>query len=62
MIFIVVLPVLNPDFATLLPYALTFLSKLMFGWTAAGIAQFIFAARTNNLDSEPARRFQRAAH
>jgi hypothetical protein len=50
--FVVVLPVLNPDFVTLLPYGITFLSKLMFGLTAACVAQFIFATRKNNTDSK----------
>jgi hypothetical protein len=50
--FVVVLPVLNPDFVTLLPYAITFLSKLMFGLTAARVAQFIFATRTNSMDGK----------
>ena len=48
-----VLPVLNPDFVTQLPYAITFLSKLMFGLTAARVAQFILATRTNSMDSKP---------
>jgi hypothetical protein len=52
--FVVVLPALNPEFVTLLPYAITFLSKLMFGWTAARVAQIIFATRTNNMSDEPA--------
>jgi len=33
--FFMVLPMLSPDFVTLLPLPVTLASKLMFGWTAA---------------------------
>jgi hypothetical protein len=48
--FFVVLPALGSDFARLLPYAVTFASKLSFGLTAAGVLAWIGSAG-------PARRF-----
>jgi hypothetical protein len=54
--FFVVLPLLSPAFVTLLPYAVTLLSKLMFGLTAAWTMQCISTAATSSAPPSPALR------
>jgi hypothetical protein len=43
--FFVVLPVINPQFVGLVPYAVSFVSKLLFGVAAAGTLQAVQAVR-----------------
>jgi len=37
--FFVVVPTLNPVFVTLLPYPITLLSKILFGWAMVSVMQ-----------------------
>lgn len=45
--FFIVLPVLSPSFVTLLPYSVTLVSKLMFGWAAAMTLHALSGAQTH---------------
>ena len=45
--FFIVLPLLSPSFVTLLPYSVTLVSKLMFGWAAAMTLHALSGAQTH---------------
>jgi hypothetical protein len=52
--FFIVLPALSPAFVTLLPYAVTLVSKLMFGCAAAWTMQLASVAGANGKGDKPA--------
>jgi ABC-type Na+ efflux pump permease subunit len=49
--FFMVLPVLSPEFVTLLPLSITLASKLMFGWAAAAALLRLSPMREQNMGS-----------
>lgn len=49
--FFMVLPVLSPEFVTLLPLPVTLASKLMFGWAAAAALHWLSTTQEQNMGS-----------
>jgi hypothetical protein len=52
--YFVVLPVISPGFVHLLPYAVTFASKLAFGFAAAATFQMVAGADRRSIDGSTA--------
>lgn len=51
--FFVLLPLISPQFADLLPYAATLASKLLFGFAAATVLRYGGALRVTRIEGRP---------